>query len=121
VLLYLPLAGICVTWLFFGGLRLGVRFGGRLARLWRFLASLCLRVLPGDGLLWLWRWFRFIRRARFCRLRLLFLWLLLLFVLLGDRARGQRERTANQYGYNFFHVTLSSGLVRYLFEFLVGH
>jgi hypothetical protein len=49
--------------------------------------------------------------VRFFRLRLLFLWLLLLFVLLGDRARGQRERTANQYGYQFFHVILSSVFV----------
>jgi hypothetical protein len=30
---------------------------------------------------------------------------LLLFVLLSDRASHQGERTANQYGYNFFHVT----------------
>jgi hypothetical protein len=55
-------------------------------------------VLPGGGP-WLWRRSRFVRRARFFRLHFLFLWLLLLFVLLGDRARGERERTANQYGY----------------------
>src|SRR5262249_30816420 len=107
-LLYLFPAGVRVTWLFAGNLRRGVRFVGGFAGLRSFLASLCLRVLRGGGLL-LWRRSRFVSRVRPCRLRLLFLWLLLLFVLLGDHARGHRERTANQYSYNFFHVTLSSG------------
>src|SRR5262245_13624841 len=98
-----------MTWLFSGSLRHG-RFGGRFAGLWFCrtffsLRSLCLGLLTRDGLLWFWRRFGFARRLRFCRLRLLFLMRLLLFVLLGDHARGQCERTANQYGYNFFHVT----------------
>jgi hypothetical protein len=48
----------------------------------------------------------------------LLLWLLLLFVLLGDRAGGQHQRTADQYGYEFFHRVSFVGFLCYLFKSL---
>jgi hypothetical protein len=89
-----------------------------LAGLWRLLlpGSISLRVLPGDWLLRLCRRLRCVRRLRFCRRRFFSLWFLLLLVLLGHCAGDQRKRTANQYGYEFFHLTFFVGFICRLFE-----